>query len=124
MATIAIDDVERIDIMEGPNFEALIQPWLMLSALGEVGGPSTVEEVLVQFDEVAYFFEDGSKLPKEWAGESSRMHLLGLEPLGGALKSIKAGDVVITVSALGMTFKGHYNTRKRKGSLLRQRDTV
>jgi len=122
MATIVIDDVERIDIMEGPNFEGLIQPWLMLSALGDV--PSTVEEVLVQFDEVAYFLEDGSKLDKKWVGEISRMHLLVLEPLGGSLKSIKAGDVVITVSALGMTFKGHYNTRKRKGSLLRQRNTV
>ena len=124
MTTISLTDVVRIDIMEGPNFEGLVQPWLMLSTLGEVGGPSRVEEVLVQFDEVAYFLEDGSKLPKEWAGEISRMHLLGIEPLGGALKSIKGGDVVITVSALGMTFKGHYNTRKRKGSLLRQRDTV
>lgn len=124
MTTIALTDVVRIDIMEGPNFEGLIQPWLMLNHFGEDQVLPKLDEINVRFDEVVYLLEDGSKLDPAVMGALSHMKLIGLEPLGGVLKSFRTGDVVITVEALGMTFRGHYNTHKRKGSVSRQRETV
>ncbi|MBH1957020.1 hypothetical protein I8H84_05590 [Candidatus Saccharibacteria bacterium] len=122
MTAITINDIERIDINEGPNLAGLLQPWLTLNTLNE--GAPRVQEISVRFDEVMYILTDGTKLDKKLTGETLSLQLLGLEVLGGTLKSIKTGDVIVTVAALGMTFKGHYNTHKRKGSFHRRCDTV
>ena len=60
----------------------------------------------------------------EWAAyeELGRTYfplLVGIGLLGGDTESRKRDDFVITVSSAIGTFTGHYNTRTRKGSLVR-----
>lgn len=110
-------NVERIDIFEGPNLQGLLNPWLMKEAIREAGESYGFDEIYLRFDNVRYMRD-------EWAAyeELGRTYfplLVGIGLLGGDTESRKRDDFVITVSSAVGTFTGHYNTRTRKGSLVR-----
>lgn len=110
--------VERIDIVEGPNLEGLLKPWLLKSAYAEEGKalPGGVHEIYLRFDEVHFMDESGVAI--EELGTTLMPALVAIGLLGGDATTRNREEFVITVSTAFGTFTGHYNTRSRKGSLL------
>lgn len=109
--------VERIDIIEGPNLEGLLQPWLMRESVEEAGFSLGTSDVHLRFDEVRYMRDEW--IADEELGITFYPLLVGIGLLGGEATTRKRENFVITVSSALGTFTGHYNTRTRKGSLAR-----
>ena len=110
-------NVERIDIIEGPNLEGLLQPWLMKEAIEDANKVFAIPDIHVRFEEVRYMRNEWTA--DEELGVTFHPLLVGIGLLGGDVKSRKRDDFIITVSSALGTFTGHYNTRTRKGSLAR-----
>jgi hypothetical protein len=102
--------VERIDVLEGPNLDGLLEGFKF--AVVRDGMPY---QTAVRFDEVVYFAEGG----KEYAelGRTFFPYVVGIRYLGNEASSSTRDDFVVTVYMGGMTFEGHYNVHTRKGSL-------
>lgn len=110
--------VERIDIIEGPNLEGLLKPWLMKEAIEEAGKSLVVSDIHLRFDEVRYMRDEWTA--DEELGMTFLPLLVGIGLLAGDTTARKREDFVITVSSALGTFTGHYNTRTRKGSLAKK----
>ena len=108
-------DIDRIDIVEGPNLEGLIKPWLMAEAEMQ---PQN-RPVALRFDRVHFYVGD-SRVPSEELGSAYMPYLIALGTLGGVWMTRTRADYVITVASAAGTFEGHYNTKTRKGSLRRK----
>jgi hypothetical protein len=102
--------VKRIDILEGPNLDGLLEG-LKFAVLRD----EMAHQIAVRFDEVAYFAESG----EEYAalGRTFFPSVVGIRYLGNEASSSTRDDFVVTVYMGGMTFEGHYNVHTRKGSL-------
>jgi hypothetical protein len=108
MAT-KLEDVERIDIIEGPNLDELLRG-LKFAAPRE----EQPKGISVRFDEVVFFTEDGEEIAE--LGKTFLPTLVGISYLGNESSSATRDDFVIKVKSW-TTFVGHYNVHSRKGSL-------
>lgn len=118
-ASFTTDAIARIDILEGANLEGMMKPWLILVHSEEAKLPEAIESIGFRFDKVVFIDDNGARFDPRTVGELVMPRLLGIEVLGRDIKSAKNGDFVLTIELFGITFRGHYNTNKRKGSLLR-----
>ena len=110
-------NVERIDIIEGPNLTGLLEPWLTKEAIEEADKVFAIPDIHLRFNEVRYMRDEWTA--DEELGMTFLPLLVGIGLLGGDTTARKREDFVITVSSALGTFTGHYNTRTRKGSLAR-----
>ncbi len=112
-------NVERIDIIEGPNLTGLLQPWLTKEAIEEADKVFAIPDIHLRFNEVRYMRDEWTA--DEELGMTFLPLLVGIGLLGGDTTTRKREEFVITVSSALGTFTGHYNTHTRKGSLARVR---
>jgi len=103
-------DVERIDILEGPNLDGLLEGFKFAAPRDELH-----QQISVRFEEVAYFAKGGEEIVE--LGKTFFPRIVGVRYLGNEASSSTRDDFVVTVFMGGMTFEGHYNVHTRKGSL-------
>ena len=111
MATTLI--VERIDILEGPNLDALLQAFKQ--AVSRSADEGRVYVMTARFREVVFFDEDGKEI-NDLGRTAFAPKVVGIRYVGNDASSSTSDDFVITVKSW-TTFEGHYNTHTRKGSL-------
>jgi hypothetical protein len=102
--------VERIDILDGPNFDGLLKGLKFAASRDE-----SVPPISVRFEEVVYFAEGGSEVTE--LGRMCFPKIVGIRYLGNEASPSTRNDFIVAVYMGGMTFEGHYNVHTRKGSL-------
>ena len=102
--------IERIDILEGPNLDDLQRAQKFAVVREGLSVP-----VSARFGEVVYFGEDGKELVE--FGRTFAPQVIGIRYLGNEPSRETRDEFIITVRFTGRTFEGHYNVRTRKGSL-------
>lgn len=103
--------VERIDIIEGPNLQSILD--CVRDAVPRDGRQGYS---LAVFNKAVLHYDDDSSEEVQ----NLAVQAVGIRYLGNIADRSTQNKFVVTVSGRQQTFEGHYDTHSRKGSLSRK----